>query len=202
MSDPTVNPSADDLAAAAAQLRSAPAPGVAPPPEDEVAAGLAARQAAGPAGMTGADVKALLAGIKALQDRVDALEEEKAAGAAVPVQNTAETMRDLIRTHAAMNPATDHSDVLRLADDAADAARNAAESGDGAEVIKIAAKLDRALTKVNPGPGDHHYFTQALGFARVHLIDAAESLIPRPKQAPALESDRAPAQVIQGSVTG
>jgi hypothetical protein len=202
VTDPTPTP--DDLAAAADQLRSAPAPGIAPPSEAEVAASLAARQAAGPAGLTGADVDQLLAGIKALQARVDALESEKAAGAAVPAVSGAETMRDLIRTHAAMNPGTDHGDLIRLADDAVDAAGNAAESGQGSELAKIAARVARALHKVHPGPGDHHYWRQALGFAEVHLPDAADALVPRPQQAPAgaVSSDRAPARVVAGSVTG
>lgn len=198
MADPTP----DQLAAAADQLRNSPPPGVTPPDEATVAATLAARQAAGPAGLTGADVDTLLAGIKALQDRVDALEEEKAAGAAIPVQNTAETLRDLIRTHAAHNPGPDYSDLLRLADDGADAAKNAAETGDGTQVITIASRIARALAKVHPGPGDHHYFRQALGFAEVHLVDAAEALVPRPKAAAAVGSSQPPAKVVPGSVTG
>jgi hypothetical protein len=201
---PDTAPTREELAAAADQLRSAPAPGISPPGEAEVAAGLAARQAAGPAGLTGADVKQLLAGIQALQDRVNTLEQEKAAGAAVPVQETAQALRDLVATHAAHNPGTSHADALRLADDVVDAAKNAADSGDPAHVISIAGKLDRALMKVHPGPGDHHYFAQALGFVRVHLIDAAEALAPRPAQAPAAEvgSGRPPAKVTAGSVTG
>lgn len=195
-------PTADQLAQAAEQLRSQPAPSVSPPDEQELAAGLAARQAGAPAGLTEVDVTALLAGIKALQDRVDALEAEKAAGAGTPVVATAETLRDLLRTHAAHNPGLDHSDVLRLADDAADAAGNAAESGDGTELGKITGKLERAMRRVDPGPGDHHWYRQALGFIEVHLPEAAAALVPRPKAAPAVTSDRPPAQVVQGSVTG
>lgn len=195
-------PTPEDLAAAAEQLRNPAGPALTPPDEAEVAAGLAAKQAAGPAGLTSADAAALLQGIKALQARVDALEEEKSSGAAIPVQNTAETLRDLIRTHAAHNPGPDYSDLLRLADDGADAAKNAAESGDGSQVITIASRIARALHKVHPGPGDHHYFRQALGFAEVHLIDAAEALVPRPKAAAAVESSQPPAKVVSGSVTG
>ncbi len=175
-------------------------PPVAPPPEAEVAANLAA--AGVPAGLTDVDVSKLLAGIQALQDRVDALEAEKASGAAVPVLNTAEALRDLIATHAAHSPGTDHSDVLRLADDAVDAARNAADSGDGSLVTQIAGKISRALHRVDPGPGMHHYFAQALGFADVHLPDAAAQLAVKPKTSAAIGSDRGPVPVVQGSVTG
>lgn len=193
------------LAAAAGQIRSAPQP-AAWPSEEEVAAQLAAQQAGAPAGLTDVDVGQLLAGIKALQDRVDALEEEKASGAAVPVVNTAEALRDLIRTHAAHTPGTDHSDLLRLADDAADAAANAVDSGDGGPLTDISGKIARALHRVDPGPGTHHYFAQALGFAEVHLPDAAAQLVKKPQRAPAGNLPAAPGTrsvpVIQGSVTG
>lgn len=196
--------SPDDLAAAADQLRSAAPSPDAPMSKEEFAADLAARQAAAPAGLTEVDVAQLLAGIKLLQDRVDALEAEKASGAAIPVLNTAEALRDLVATHAAHTPDTDHSDLLRLADDAVDAARNAAESGDGSLVTQISGKISRALHRVHPGPGTHHWFTQALGFAEVHLPDAAAQLVPKPARVPAgaIVTPAGGVPVIQGSVTG
>jgi hypothetical protein len=192
----------DQLAQAASQIRNAPP--VDPPSEADIAAGLAAKQAAGPAGITEVDVGKLLAGIEALQARVDSLESERAAGAAVPVVGTAEAMRDLIATHAAHNPGGDYGDLLRLADDAVDAAGNAADSGDAGPVTEIAAKIVRALNKVHPGGGDHHYFRQALGFAEVHLPDAAGQLVKKPARQPvaAVTSQQPPATVVQGSVTG
>jgi hypothetical protein len=202
MSEPTPTP--EQLAQAAQQLRDAPPPGITPPDEQEIAAGLAAQQANGPAGITDVDVKALLAGIQALQARVDALESEKASGAGIPVVGTAEALRDLVATHAVHNPGTDHGDVIRLADDVVDAARNAADSGDSGIVHELAGKLVRALRKVDPGPGDHHYFRQAMGFAEVHLPDAADQLVKKPARQPAAEvgSSQPPATVVQGSVTG
>lgn len=197
-------PTDEQLAAAAEQLRSAPAPGDGAPSEQELAAGLAARQSAGPAGITDVDVAALLAGIKALQDRVDALEEEKAAGAGIPVVAAAETARDLLAVHAAHNPGTDHAEVLRLADDAVDAAKNAADSGDGSELSKIGQRLERAIRRVHPGPGDHHYLNQALGIITDHLPEAVDGLAPKAKSAAVAEVDsgRPPAKVVAGSVTG
>lgn len=200
MSDPTPTP--DQLAEAAEQLRSAPPPAVSPPPESQVAAQLAARQSAAPAGITEVNVDKLLAGIAALQARVESLEAEKAAGNAAPVKGNAEVMRDLIKVHAAHNPATDHGDVLRLADDLVDAAGNAAESGDGGIIHELAQKMERALLRVHPGPGDHSYFGQALDFAKYHMHDAADQLVRKPPPAVAIGSDRPPATVVQGNVTG
>lgn len=176
------------------------APPAAPPPEAEVAAQLAAGQAASPGGVTETDVAKLVAGMATMQARLDALEEERAAGAAVPVQATAEALRDILRLHDSQSSA-DHGDALRLADDAVDAAKNAAESGDGSQVHVIAGKLARALKRADPGAGDHHWYRQAIGFAEVHLPDAADQLVPK-RTAVASGSTAAPAQVVQGSVTG
>ena len=196
MTDP--KPTAEQFAAVKNDIAAgSPQAGITLPPETEVAASAAAAGA----DPTSVDVTKLLAGIQALQNRVASLEKEKASGAAIPVQSTAETLRDLVKTHAAHNPGRDFSDVLRLSDDAVDAAANAAESGDGAPVTSIAGKIARALKKVHPGPGDHHYFRQALDFAEVHLPDAADSLEPVSK-APAVTSAQPPAKVISGSVTG
>lgn len=192
----------DQLAAAAAQMTGAAPSSVTPPSEQEVAADLAAKQAGAPAGLTDVDVNALLAGIKMLQDRVDALEAEKASGAAIPVVNTAEALRDLIATHAAHTPGTDHTDLLRLADDAVDAARNAADSGDGSIVTQLSNRISRALQRVHPGPGTHHWFHQAAGFADVHLPDAAAQLVPKSKASYSLGSAQGSVPVVQGSVTG
>ena len=194
MSDPT----ADQLAQQATDLRTAAAPD-----ETELAAGLAARQAAGPAGVTSVDTEALMAGIAALQARVQALEAEKASGAAEPVTNTAEALRSQVQLNAAHHPEFDHTDVLRLADDVADAAGNAADSGDGSIVTDLAGKLVRALRKVTPNRGETHYWRQALGMADVHLPEAAAALVPKPQAtAGAIGSDQPPAKVIQGNVTG
>lgn len=177
---------------------------ITPPPEAEVAKGLRAAQAAAPTGVTSVDPEQLMAMIEALQGRLGALEAERAAGQPAPVVSTAESLRDLLRVHAAHYPQTDHGDVLRLADDAVDAAKNSLESGDGGILHQLADKLVRAMKKVDPGPGDHHYFRQAMGFADVHLHDAADQLKPRPDRAPAAEvtSSQPPARVIEGSVTG
>lgn len=172
-------------------------PAAAPPPEAQVAADLAARQAAAPGGITETDVSKLLEGMAAMQERLDALEAERAAGTAPAAVATAEALRDIIRTHASQSSA-DHGDVLRLADDAVEAAGNAAESGDGSQLHVIAGKIARALARVDPGAGDHHWYRQAVGFAGVHLPDAADQLVPK-RTAPA---DQAPAGAITGSVVG
>jgi hypothetical protein len=200
MSEPVPTP--EQLAAAADQLRSAPAPSMAPPEEGDVAAGLAAKQAAAPAGVTSVDVDQLFAAMKAMQGQIDQLLAEKQAAAAIPVVGVATDLRDLVTAHAAHTPGKDHGDVLRLADDIVDAARNAAQSGDGGILHDLAGKMARALKKVHPGPhGDLHYIAQAADFAAEHLPEAALKLVPLTR-APAVTSDRAPVSVVQGSVTG
>jgi hypothetical protein len=195
-------PTPEDLAAAADQLRSAPGPGTAPPDEAQVAADLAAKQAAAPAGVTSVDVGQLFAAMKAMQGQIDQLLAEKQASAAVPVVGVATDLRDLVTQHAAHTPGRDHGDVLRLADDIVDAAANAAQTGDGSILHDLAGKMARALKKVHPGPhGDLHYIAQAADFATDHLPEAAARLVPLTR-APALASDRAPVPVVQGSVTG
>ena len=198
MSDPTP----EQLAQAATDLRNSAPPGVSPPSEAEVAAGLAAKQAAGPQGVTDVDVAKLFAMIGAQQKQLDQLLAERAASSSEPVLNNAVSLRDLIAVHATHTPGTDHSAVLRLADDAVDAARNAAGSGDGSLVTQISQKIARALHKVHPGPGENHYFRQALGLAEVHLPDSAAELVAPVVPAVALTSGRSPATVVAGSVTG
>lgn len=198
------DPKPEDLAAAADQIAAAPAPASAPPPEAEVAARLKAQQSASPAGVTEVDPAQLFAMIQALQQRIDTMEEERAAGEAPPLLSTAQTVKDLLSVHAAHNPAVDHTAVLALTDDLVDAAGNALDSGDGSELRKIGTRLERAIGKIHPGPGDHHYLNQALGFVRDHLPEAVDELRPRPAKEPAaaVGTDRAPVKVVQGSVTG
>jgi len=196
---PQVDP--ELLARATEGMRASASPAVAPPAPEQVAV----QAAASGLGATSVDVGELE---KLIEARVAAAVAASMASAAraqnAPVvQSTAETMRDLIATHASQNPGRDHSEVLGLADDAVEAAKNAVGSGDGSYVTKIAAKLERALRKVHPGPGDHHYFGQALDFASVHLPDAADQLEPpAPQSAGAVASSQAPAKVIEGNVTG
>lgn len=179
--------------------REAAVPGVAPPAPEEIAA----QAAAAGLGATTVDVEALE---KLIEARVRAAVGAAMASAAraqdaPAVLSTAETLRDLIATHAAHTPGTDHAAVQGLADDAAEAAKNAVTSGNGSFVTAIAAKIEQALRRVHPGPGDHHYFSQALDFAAVHLPDAAARLEP-PASAAAVGSSDAPVKVIDGNVTG
>jgi hypothetical protein len=193
---------AEQLKAATADMAAAPAPATTPPDEASVAAQLAEHGDGG--GVTSVNVDRLLAAISSLQSRVDAMEDEKASQNLPPVVAQAEAARDLLKTHANHNPQTDHSEVLALADDAVDAAGNAVDSGDGTELGKIAARLARAIKRIHPGPGDHHYLNQAQGIVTDHLPESADQLEPRPSRAPAAQvtSDRPPAKVISGSVTG
>lgn len=109
--------------------------------------------------------------------------------------------RELIAKHFEFHPKKD--ELLRLADDLTDAAKNSVASGDSGPTRQLAARLERRLGFFHPGPGDHHYFRQALGLLQVHMPDHADTITePAPSDAPAVTSAQAPARVLQGSVTG
>jgi hypothetical protein len=176
----------------------------APADPGDLGAKLAAGQlAAGQdVGGTDVDVTQLLAGIRALQDRVEALEDEKRAGAGDPLGNSVASLKALLGLHAAHAPGIDHSAAASMADDLTDAAGNAVKSGDTGAVEKITGKLLAWLKRGgNPGPGDHPYYRQAVDFAEYHIPDAAE-LVEKPSTSAAIGTDRAPARVIAGNVTG
>lgn len=171
--------------------------------EEELAARAAAAQAAAGSslGATGVDTAQLLAAIRQMQARVETLEAEKRAGSAPALVSTAESLRDLLKLHAAGDPA--HADVLRYADDLVDAATNTVTSGDTGPVISIGAKIWKWLRRNHPGPGENAYYRQAVDFAGPHLEDAVDAFEPPVRSAaPALGSSRPPAQVVQGNVTG
>jgi hypothetical protein len=109
--------------------------------------------------------------------------------------------RDLIAHHYEFH--VRGPELTRLADDLVDASRNAVDSGDPGPARQVAAKLERRLLAFHPGPGDHHYFRQALGLVQLHVPDALDTITEaRPNyDAPAV-SGGAPAKVLAGSVTG
>ena len=164
-----------------------------------------ARAAAGPAQV---DVAALVAQLQAqiaeLGKEVRQL-RQGAPGGLHPLPGTAKAIRDMLATHFLHRPGDDGAAVLRLADDTVDAAANAVESGDTSTVRDLAGRLERAINRAHPGPGDHHWIRQALDFTRNHLPEAADTVTgPAAGTAPAaaIGSDRPPASVVAGSVTG
>jgi hypothetical protein len=179
----------------------APPVGVGLPP------GVEGQVSGGGAMPTEVDVPALLARLQAQQDAMAAeiarLKSGQPAGGVHPLIGTATAARDLIAQHFDRGGIGDRAGVLALADDLVDAAGNGVESGDTSAVRQIGQRLERALNKVNPGPGDHHYFVNAMQMVRDHLLDAADTVTaPAPSSAGAIGSDRAPAKVVSGSVTG
>ena len=109
--------------------------------------------------------------------------------------------RELIGIHYEFSPRKD--ELTRLADDLVAAAKESVSSGDAAPARAVAAKLERRLNAFNPGPGDHHYFRQALGLVSVHIPDAADTITqPQPTDSPAVGSSQPPARVLEGSVVG
>jgi hypothetical protein len=172
----------------------------------DVAAQLAAGQVAAgqPMGGTFIDEDAIRALIEA-QVRAQVTAALRAAGAEAPgdpLVNTAVSLRNLLKTHLSQSPGTDGTVPLALADDLVDAAENAVESGDGSFAEKIAGKIAAWLDRPgNPGPGDFHYYRQAVDFAKYHISDAVALLEP-PAGKAALTSTRAPVRVLAGNVTG
>lgn len=184
------------------------------PPERDIAAELAAKQAAaqqqinqdsqdsGRQMFTGADVAALIEGIQremaAMKAQMTTLQASQGPQGVHPLLSVARQLRYHLGD---MQHADSHASALQLADDLVDAAGNAIDSGNLDPVHGIAARLGRWLDRNPVPPGESYHARQAADIIRYHLGDQTDNFVPRPK-APAIESDRAPARVIPGSVTG
>jgi hypothetical protein len=169
-----------------------------PPPVATGAGDVASQVAGGSSYET--DTAALMATIQAMQGRLDALEKERREQNFPALVSTVQALRDLLDAHADTSGKTVPDTLLRLADDAVGASKEAVQSGDVSFVREIAAKIERALAKIHPGGGDHPFYRQAVDFARDHIPEAADQVTgPAPSSAPALGSDQAPAKVIEGS---
>jgi hypothetical protein len=175
----------------------------------ELGAQLAAGQAAADQPIGAApdapDPAQLLAMIQDLQTRYSQLEQEKRTTGAAPLISTAESFRNAVADHVSgkttgHQDADKHAEIQGLADDLLDAAHNAVGSGNGDPVLQLARRVEAALRRIHPGPGDHHYFRQAESFIG-DVPELADQLAPPTKFA-AVGSSRAPAKVVQGSVTG
>lgn len=167
--------------------------------EQRLAGELAHRQAqAGQSiGATDTDPAALLAMIRGLQARVDAADAQRRQDNAPPLVSIAASARDTLQAHADANPGTDHTESLGLAGDLVEAAKDAVQTLAGAQVGKIAARLETALARVNPGPGDHHWYRQALEFATAHIRQGLQDL---EDQAGQHGGTQPTGPVVQGSV--
>lgn len=189
----------DQLQAAAGQVQ--------PPPFGTALPADASQTVAGGAMPTEVDVQALIAQMQAQQqamnEKIAQLEAERGPAGDHPLIGVAQQARDQLAMHFSHDDTKrDSTAVMRLADDLVDAAGNAVESGDPGPARSVGEKLLRAVKKVNPGPGDHHYYAQAVGFIRDHFPDAADTVTQaRPSKAPAVGGGQSVA-VVQGSVTG
>jgi hypothetical protein len=185
---------ADQLAAAGAQVQ--------PPP---LGTGPDSINASG-ASATEVDVAALLKQLQAQQaamaDEIARLRGSQAPAGEHPLVSTAAAARELIATHFDRGYKGDGAAIGRLADDLVDASSNAVSSGDTGPARQVAKKLEVALNRVHPGPGDHHYFKNALALVGYHYPIAADTVTEaQPTGAPAVAGG-APAKVVAGSVTG
>ena len=147
------------------------------------------------------DVEAMIKAAVAAEVKRIMAQQQPSDGEHALIGNSVQA-RDLIAHHYEFSPRKD--ELVRLADDLVDASKNAVDSGDTGPARSVAAKLERRLNAFNPGPGDHHYFRQALGLVSLHIPDAADTITEaKPNyNAPAVSSSQPPARVLQGSVTG
>ena len=145
-------------------------------------------------GVTEADLDAIRAQLASFKAQLD-------AQAAAQRQATPDTITSSVA--ALQTQLANHGDpvAIELGNDAAEAARNAAESGDTAALASIAARLAKHLVRNAPGPGDQFHYRQVLDTAQTHIPDVIEAFRP-PSSAVAVGSDRAPAKVVAGSVVG
>jgi hypothetical protein len=189
----------EQLAEAGRQVQPPPV-GTGPAPDD-----LAAAVSSGVPSI--ADVSAILAQMQEQQQAMAAEIARLRAGQRPsglhPVIGAANSLKTLLATHFDHGGRGDKETVLRLADDLADAAGNAFDSGETGPLRDVAGKMSRALKRIDPGPGEHPYYRQAVHFAETHLPDAADTITgPNPDKAPAPVGGGQPVQVVAGSVTG
>ena len=161
--------------------------------QDLAQAGMAAQASAG-IGATEADISAIFAQLKALQARIDAAEAQRQASAPDSLTSSVASLQTQLANHG--DPA-----AVALGEDAAEAAKNATETGDTGPLGKIVARIEAVLRRNPPPPGDQSHYRQALDTAAVHVPDVIEAFTP-PSSAVAVTSDRPPAKVVAGSVVG
>jgi ABC-type transporter Mla subunit MlaD len=130
----------------ATQATAVPAAGA---PEAEVAQ---AAQASAGLGVTGVDVDALAAQIKAMQAQIDSMNAAQAA-AADPLGGTVATIQHFVT--GLNDPA-----ASALADELA----AAVQDGQHAKLADLTAKLDRHLARNAPYPGENYHYRNAVAF--------------------------------------
>lgn len=178
-----------------------PGPGQMPPPED-IAAGLAAKQAAaGDAlGPTETNVEALVAQMQAqmsaMAAQIQQLRTQAGPSGPHPLLATARNLR----YHLADVEGSDaHAPGVQLADDLVEAAGHAVESGDLAHVRNIIGRLERFMRRVAVRPGDDHHGRAAREIISDHLPDQLDAFVPAPRQ-PGVASSQPPVRVTAGTV--
>jgi hypothetical protein len=169
-------------------------PGESATTDADIAAGAGAAS-----GTTEADMDAMWGMLKRMQAQLDATDRANAAARGEePVRTLVRALVGFVKVHA--DPA-----AVTLADDATDAVSNLLDNGgsDTGPLEKIVGKIARQLLREPPHPGENFHYNQALALATRRVPDAIEDFEPPPSsRAAAVTSDRAPAKVLAGSVTG
>jgi hypothetical protein len=173
-----------------------------PGSEENVAADLAAKQAAAGMGTTEADIGALIAHLQAQMEvqaqQIETLLSQRGPQGEHPLVATAVNLRYHLSD---MEHSEAHKPALGLADDLVEAAKAAAESGELGPVRAIVQRLERWNRRVRPRPGDDHHGRQAAEIIGDHLADQLDAFVPTPRR-PGIASDRPPVPVVSGSVVG
>jgi hypothetical protein len=158
-----------------------------------------AANAGASSGVTEADMDALWGQLKRMQAQIDATDRANAAARGEePVRTMVRALVNFVGVHA--DPA-----AVTLAEDATDAVSNLLDQGgsDTGPLEKIIAKIGRQLLREPPHPGENFHYNQAVQLATRRVPDAIEDYEPPPStRAAAVTSERPPAKVLAGSVTG
>jgi hypothetical protein len=161
----------------------------APLGEQQLAAGL--QQQAG-LGVTGVDVEALAAQIKAMQARLDEADAAAVKAKGNPLADTVKSIGYFLEGHG-------DSKAIELGKDLAEAVAAAATSGSTTAIASIGERLFRQLTRNTPYPGENYFHRNAVEFT-ADLPDLIDSFKPAP--VPAGQVAVPANRVVAGSVVG
>jgi hypothetical protein len=161
----------------------------APVSEQEIAQ---AAQAQAGMGVTGVDVEALAAQIKAMQARLDEADAAATAAKGNPLADTVKSLGHFLAGHG-------DARAIALGEDLAAAVADAATSGSVGAVAQIGERLYRHLTRNAPYPGENYFHRNAVAFAGdlPELIDGF-----RPASASGSQVALPAGKVVAGSVVG
>lgn len=141
------------------------------------------------------------ADLDGIREQLAAFKAQLDAQAQAQRQATPDTLRSSVAALGVQ--LANHGDpaAIELGKDAAEAAENAAESGDTGALGNIIKRIEQHLRRHPNGPGEQFHYNQVLDTVAQHIPDVIEAFQP-PSSDLAVTSSRAPAKVVAGSVVG